>query len=71
MAVVSMLILLFAFFLVSFAMAKESADRLAAARKNRAKKLRERGMARWARFPRKIKTFKSHALVDENGFSLN
>lgn len=71
MAALSMFILLFVFFLISFAMAKESADRLASARKTRTRKLRERAMAQWARFPRTLKTVKSPSLLDEDGFSLN
>ncbi len=71
MAVISMLVLLFVFFLMSLSLAKESAETLAAARTMRTKKLRERHFAQLVRFPRKIEKCKSRFLVHEDGFSLN
>lgn len=71
MAIISMLVLLVVFFLMSFSLAKESAENLASARTTRARKLRERHLVQLVRFPRKIQTCKSQFLVNEDGFSLN
>ncbi len=71
MAVVSMLVLLIVFFLMSLSLAKESAENLSSARSMRARKLRERHLVQLVRFPRKIETCKSRCLVNEDGFSLN
>ncbi len=71
MAIISMLVLLVVFFLMSLSLAKESAETLASARTTRTRKLRERHLVQLVRFPRKIEMCKSQYLVDEDGFSLN
>jgi hypothetical protein len=71
MAILSMLVLLVVFFLMSLSLAKESAETLASARTTRTRKLRERHFVQLVRFPRKIEMCKSRFLDDEDGFSLN
>ncbi len=71
MAIISMLVLLVVFFLMSLSLAKESAENLASARTTRTRKLRERHLVQLVRFPRKIEMCKSRFLDDEDGFSLN
>lgn len=71
MAIISMLVLLVVFFLMSLSLAKESAENLASARTIRTRKLRERHLVQLVRFPRKIETCKSRFLESEDGFSLN
>ncbi len=71
MAIISMLVLLVVFFLMSLSLAKETSEKLASARTTRTRKLRERHLVQLVRFPRKIEMCKSNFLENEDGFSLN